>query len=286
MDARISVFKREIMTRQARTGCCRKNSQANSSYAFMQTLSHVISMILFVLCGFTYVLCPAPARAASFHIPEKLVYDLKWMGIKAGTASIEIINEEDTTKIISQAHSADFISLFYKVEDRIESTLSQGSSLSPIRKPIKYRVKIREGRHRKDKEVIFDQGKGKALYFDYRNDEEEDFEVPAPIFDPLSGFYYFRTLELAVGEPLYITIFDNKKIWDVEVQVLRKETVTLPAGTFDTIVVKPLLKSEGIFSRKGEVHIWLTDDERHIPVLVTLKVKIGHVSATLVGGMY
>ncbi len=285
MDARISVFKRLIMTRQARTGFC-KNSREDCSYAFMKTLYHVLSLILVVFCSFTYVLFPAPARAGSFHIPERLVYDLKWMGIKAGTASLEIINEEDTTKIISQAHSAKFISLFYKVEDRIESTLSQGSSLSPIGKPIRYRVKIREGKHRRDKEVIFDHGKGKALYFDYRNDEEEAFKVPTPIFDPVSGFYHFRTLELLVGKPLYITIFDNKKVWDVEVQVLRKETVTLPAGTFDTIVVKPLLKSEGIFSRKGEVHIWLTDDEKHIPVLVTLKVKIGHVTATLIEGMY
>jgi hypothetical protein len=208
------------------------------------------------------------------------------MGLKAGTASIEIINEENTTKIISQAHSAKFISLFYKVEDRIESTLSRGSSLSPIGLPTKYRVKIREGRHRRDKEVIFDHVKGKALYFDYRNNEEKEFEIPVPIFDPVSGFYYFRTRELVVGKPVYITVFDNKKIWDVEVQVLRKETVTIPAGKFNTIVVKPLLKSEGIFSRKGEVHIWLTDDEKHIPVRVMLQVKIGHVSATLVEGMY
>lgn len=252
----------------------------------MQVRNHVISAILVVLCCLTPFVFPSPAWAGSFCVPERLVYDLKWMGIKAGTASLEIINEEDTTKIISQAHSAKFVSLFYKVEDRIESTLSRTSSQSPIGTPIKYRVKIREGKHRRDKEVIFNHGEGKALYFDYRNNEEEAFKVPAPIFDPVSGFYYFRTLELVVGEPLYITIFDNKKIWDVEVQVLRKETVTLPAGTFDTIVVKPLLKSEGIFSRKGEVHIWLTDDEKHIPVLVTLKVKIGHVTATLVEGMY
>ena len=274
------------MKRQTRTGCCRKNSQADSSRASTQTIYHIIRVVLVVLCILPHTLFPAPARADSFHIPEKLVYDLKWMGIKAGTASIEIIKEEDTTKIISQAHSVTFISLFYKVEDRIESTLAQESSLSPIGQPIRYRVKIREGKHRRDKEVIFDHRKGKALYSDYRNNEEAEFQVPSPVFDPLSGFYYFRTLELVIGEPVYITVFDNKKIWDVEVQVLRKETVTLPAGTFDTIVVKPLLKSEGIFSKKGEVHIWLTDDEKHIPVQVTLKVKIGSVTATLVQGMY
>jgi len=208
------------------------------------------------------------------------------MGLKAGTASIEIIDEKGTMKIISQAYSSQFISLFYKVEDRIESTLSKGSSFSPIGQPIKYRVRIREGKHRRDKEVIFDHDKGKALYFDYRNNEKKEFKVPSPVFDPVSGFYYFRTCELVVGEPVFVTIFDNKKIWDVEVQVLRKEAVTLPAGRFDTIVVKPLLKSEGIFARKGDVHIWLTDDEKRIPVLVKLKVKIGHVAATLVEGMY
>ncbi|NIP40434.1 DUF3108 domain-containing protein, partial [Candidatus Saccharibacteria bacterium] len=42
----------------------------------------------------------------------------------------------------------------------------------------------------------------------------------------------------------------------------KKEKITIPAGTFDTIKVKPLLKSEGIFMRKGDVYIWLTDDEK------------------------
>jgi len=284
MDSRISVFKRLIMMRHFRTGCSGKNSQTERSSSLFRTAHHMLVLIPVILCISYGVFPPAHSRAESFHIPEKLVYDLTWIGLKAGTASLEIMKEKDTIKIISQAHSAQFISLFYKVEDRIESILSQGLSPSPVGQPIKYRVKIREGKHRRDKEVIFEQGK--ALYFDYRNNEKEEFEVPCPIFDPVSGFYYFRTHELVVGEPVYITVFDNKKIWDVEVQVLRKEKVTIPAGTFDTIVVKPLLKSEGIFSRKGEVHIWLTDDEKHIPVQVTLKVKIGHVAATLVEGMY
>jgi hypothetical protein len=265
--------------------CCGKESQGES-LACKQTPYHGLRVMLVVSCMVAFLIVPNLIRADCFLIPEKLVYNLTWMGLTAGTASLEIMNEENTTKIISQAHSAKFISLFYKVEDRVESTLTQGSTLSPIGQPIRYRVKIREGKHRRDKEVIFDHGKGKVLYFDYRNDEEEEFKVPSPVFDPVSGFYYFRTLDLVVGEPVYITVFDNKKIWDVEVLVLRKETVTLPAGTFDTIVVKPLLKSEGIFSKKGEIHIWLTDDEKHIPVLVTLKVKIGHVTATLVEGVY
>jgi hypothetical protein len=60
----------------------------------------------------------------------------------------------------------------------------------------------------------------------------------------------------------------------------------LPSGTFDTIVIKPLMKSEGIFSRKGDIFIWLTDDLKHIPVKMQTKAAVGSIIATLVRGNY
>jgi len=112
------------------------------------------------------------------------------------------------------------------------------------------------------------------------------FDVPDFVFDPISGFYYLRTLRLEVGKSVYVTVFDSKKVWNVEVQVLRREKITLPIGAFDTIVIKPLMKSEGIFYRKGDIIIWLTDDIKRIPVMVQTKVKIGSIVATLVGGSF
>jgi hypothetical protein len=52
------------------------------------------------------------------------------------------------------------------------------------------------------------------------------------------------------------------------------------------VVIRPILQSEGIFARTGDLHIWLTDDERRIPVMMKSKVKIGSITATLVGGSY
>jgi len=43
----------------------------------------------------------------------------------------------------------------------------------------------------------------------------------------------------------------------------------------DTIVVKPLMKSEGIFNRKGDMFIWLTDDQKRTPVRMQTKVAVG-----------
>jgi hypothetical protein len=46
------------------------------------------------------------------------------------------------------------------------------------------------------------------------------------------------------------------------------------------------MKSEGIFYKKGDILIWLTDDEKRIPVLLKTKVVVGSITATLIGGQY
>jgi hypothetical protein len=227
-----------------------------------------------------------PSAYASPKIPEKFIYDLTWTGIKVGTASLESISEGDEVKIISTTGSAQWASLFYTVDDRAESVLSMKNSLSPPGEPVKYRLRIREGRHRRDKEIIFDRNRNKAKYIDHMNHEKKEFAVPLPVFDPLSGFFRLRSLGLVVGKSVYVTIFDSRKVWNVEVRVLKKERVALPIGTFNTVVVKPLMKSEGIFYRKGDMLIWLTDDAKHIPVKMQTKVTVGYVTATLIQGIY
>jgi len=245
---------------------------------------HYITLVIvcIVHCAFFIAI----SYAASFTIPEKLVYDLTWTGVKAGTASLEILNDGDNIKIISTAQSAKWVSVFYTVDDKVESTLIKNPSLSFIGQPANYRLKIREGRHRRDKEVIFNQAIGKVTYINHLDKEKKEFTVPANIMDPLTSFYYLRTLDLKVGRPVFIDIFDNKQIWSVEVQVLKKEKLDLSTGTFDTILVKPLMKSEGIFYRKGEILIWLTDDKKYIPVKMQTKVVVGSITAILVGGNY
>jgi len=241
---------------------------------------------ILILIAVLVILPFSSVRASPFQVPERFVYDLTWAGIKAGTASLELRNESGRIKFISTAQSAKWVSVFYTVDDRAESIVSQDPNRSSSGLPESYRLKIREGKHRKDKEVIFDHEKNRAKYIDHLENEYKEIDVPPLVFDPISSFFYLRTLRLVVGEPVYITLFDSKKVYNVEVQVLRREKVTIPEGTFDTIVVKPLMKSEGIFYRKGEIFIWLTDDARHIPVKMQTKVKIGSITASLVGGTF
>ena len=57
----------------------------------------------------------------------------------------------------------------------------------------------------------------------------------------------------------------------------------MPAGTFDCFLVEPQLRTPGMFIAKGKkLQVWLTADDRHMPVRMRTEVFFGHVVADLV----
>jgi len=135
-------------------------------------------------------------------------------------------------------------------------------------------------------QAIFDHANRRVAFIDHIRNEKKDYKIGENTFDPLSSFYFIRTKKYEVGKSIYVDIFDSKKLWNVEVRVLRKERIKTKLGQFDTVVIKPLMKSEGIFNRKGDMYIWLTDDLRRIPVKMQTKAAVGYITATLTGGSY
>lgn len=235
----------------------------------------------FLLFAFFLYIC---ADVFAFDIPEKLHYDLTWAGIKAGEAVLEAKDNGANIQFISKAQSAKWVSIFYTVEDTVISTLKKEPYQNFVGISQNYRIKLREGKYRRDKEVIFDHAAKKATYINHLSNETLTFDINDSTLDPLSCFYYVRRLPLEIGKSVFIDVFDNKKQYTVEIQVLNKETIETPLGVFKTILIKPIIKSEGIFYRKGDILIWLTDDEKKTPVLLKTKVPVGSVKAVLVGG--
>ncbi|MDA8157029.1 MAG: DUF3108 domain-containing protein [Actinomycetota bacterium] len=237
---------------------------------------------LAALLSFLLVAIADPSRGDSFFkVPETLQYQLVWNGIHAGDSSLTITDTGNSEyKIVSEAHSAKFISLFYTVDDRAVSIVRKGSLT-----PLEYHINVHEGHTRKNKEYIFPQNQMlKTTYIDYEDKDKESFNTPPGILDPLSSFYYLRTIPLEIGRPVYVKIFDSKKVYDVKVRVIRKERVNTWVGSFNTILVNPILKSEGIFAKKGKIYIWLTDDDKRVPVMLETGTKIGAIKAILKQG--
>lgn len=230
------------------------------------------------------------SHAFGHTILERFQFDLTWTGIKAGEAVLEAIDDGQCIHFISKTYSAEWVSLFYRVENMIESTVKAANANSSQDAfayiPSHYSVKMREGRHRRDKEVFFDRTARQAAYINHIEKERASFPINDSTFDPLSGFFYVRRIPLEVGKSVFVDVFDSKKLYKLEVKVLKKESIKTSLGTFQTIVIKPIMQSEGIFYRKGDILIWLTDDEKKIPVLIKIKASLGSISATLVGGQY
>jgi hypothetical protein len=239
-----------------------------------------------LLCILAFFIFSADAAAESsvsssvLWKGERLVFDLSWFGIPAGKVVVEAsdagyLRGKKMYGISAVTASNQFIDAFYPVRDGIYSLIFADTLAS-----YKFMVHQEEGTYRSDKEIIFDYVKRKATFT--KNGDVSMYDIPAFVTDSLSAYYYFRTKELMVGKPVTIDVFDDKQLWQVEVQILRKERIQTPAGTFNTILTKPLLKFEGIFQRKGDVYIWITDDSRKMPVRMKSKIIIGSINADLI----
>ncbi|MBF0506080.1 MAG: DUF3108 domain-containing protein [Nitrospirae bacterium] len=207
---------------------------------------------------------------------EKLSFSIYWFGIYVGNAELEAVSSEGKVTIKSQVHSAPVISTFYTVEDYSESKVINGL-------PVNFKIKQHEGKYRSDKETIFDLDNRHVTFLNNLKGTKDDFTVNGGgLWDLISGFYYLRTQDFEVGKTIYIDIFDSKKFFKAEVNVIGKERIRFSKNVeLDTVKVKPLLKSEGLFQNKGDILIWLTDDESKTPVRIETKVPIGTVVAEL-----
>jgi hypothetical protein len=105
------------------------------------------------------------------------------------------------------------------------------------------------------------------------NGVEGDIPTDLPL-DDVSFLYFVRTLPLEVGDEYSFDRYFRENGNPVVIRVLRKDTVTVPAGTFETVVVQPIIQTKGLFGQGGEAELHFTTDERRIMVLMKSKVPL------------
>jgi hypothetical protein len=217
-----------------------------------------------------------PGKADAIRVGERLTFSVRYGFIRAGVASLEIagieeIDDRPCYHVISRAKSNSFFDRVFKVRDTVESWMDADFLFSR-----RFRKKLREGGYRNETIVQMDQENRLAVYQDGRI-----FEFAAGAHDPLSAFYYVRTLELEPGKQIWLESHADRKNYPLEVTVHRREEVDTPAGKFQCLVLEPTLRTPGLFKHEGKLTIWLTDDERKMPVLMKSKVAIGSITVIL-----
>ena len=234
---------------------------------------------------FSFLAPGATVAGSSLSVPERLVYEVSWSGLKAGTAVQEVTPLGEELDIVYTVRSGRFLGAFLPIDDRNESILSRGSEATHWM-PRVFREKINEGKTHSWKEAQFDQTRLKVDTRDFLKHSEKSEPISSTTYDTLSSVYFLRSSDFPPGRPIQIDIFDCKRLWHAEARLTRQEGVKTPLGRFKTLVVTIELKSEGMKPRPDYMTVWLSDDELRIPVKMVVKMKIGEFTATLTGGSH
>lgn len=108
-----------------------------------------------------------------------------------------------------------------------------------------------------------------------RQDEENSGPMPtSEPLDQISFFYFARTLPLEVGDEYVLNRYYKESGNPVVLRVLRKETVTVPAGTFPTVVVEPVIKTSGLFGEGGKAELYFSDDSSRFLILMRSEIPL------------
>ena len=216
-----------------------------------------------------------PVTNLAFGVGETLKFSIGWEKIVAGYAQAtvtEVVQRRGRTcfHAVSTAHSTRLFSTFFNVEDWAESIFDAREII-----PLHFEKHLREGKYRADQVADFFPEAGVVLT------EKDTVPVPPYVQDALSLLYFVRTQPLKVGDTLYVDNFSKNKSYKLEVRVIKRERIQVKAGTFNTLVVEPLLQAAGLFKHKGRLTVWLTDDRLKMPVLMKSKVIVGSIVAEL-----
>jgi hypothetical protein len=243
----------------------------------------LLLMILLPVAGWGNPLSVEPNLP--FQPGERLTYKLKWTIIPAGEAILEVhpmtrINGIRAYHFVLTAKTTPFIDRIYKVRDRIEAFVDAGMTGSML-----YKKKQREGSVRKDVLVIFDADNNQARYYKSGKIHKE-LRISMGTFDPLSAFYYSRSLELKANSTIQKPVSDGKRFVIGKARVVRREEITLGNGdTYDTFLMEPDLSHVGgVFekSKDAKLQLWVTADKRRVLVKIKSAVIIGSFTGELV----
>ena len=221
---------------------------------------------------------PSSYRVA---VGERATYDVELRGKRVGTGSLELFGHEPVNghDVVHASLQVKGGFLFAKVDDRFDSWFDPHRFVSH-----RFEQNQRELRHTRLRsyEIAAEEG----VYRETRSGRVDSLSTTEPL-DDVSFLFFVRTLPLNVGDvdtiPRYF-----KSGRDVIIRVVGKKTITVPAGTFETIVVKPTItNASGLLGQGGDAEVYFTDDaartlvmlKSRVPVLGTLELSLRELSS-------
>jgi hypothetical protein len=140
--------------------------------------------------------------------------------------------------------------------------------------------------HQNQREINFRRNRTYQFFPERRtyrrldNGETGTLPTDRPL-DEVSFLYFVRTLPLEPGDEYEFNDYWNPDGNPVRIKVLRRETIEVPAGRFDAVVVQPLIETSGLFSEGGRAEVFFSDDDARILVALHARVVFGSIRLEL-----
>lgn len=208
----------------------------------------------------------ADAQRLPFAPGEHALYQVRLGAVPVGTGSLSVTGRQmvDGAQTFHTVMTLAGGTLFYTLNNRYESWIDADGLFSR-----RFHQNVREGSYRRNRTFYFNP---EQRTFRRENGETGTLPTNQPL-DDLSFLYYARTLPLEVGATYRLERYFKTDGNPVIIQVLRRETIEVPAGRFRTIVVRPIVRADGIFSEDGRAEVWFSDDQYRIPVMIRSEAR-------------
>jgi hypothetical protein len=257
----------------------------------VETLSAIKKTAYIAITVFSLLAMNGAAYADDRNIPfqpgERLVFELRWMFVPAGTAVLEVLPIE-TVKGVRAYHfvltvrSNEVLDTFYKVRNRIDAYTDTEMTHS-----IMYRAKTREGSYKRDETIDFDWHRNRAFYTKRKKNKIKHklIDLKPGSFDPLSALYFVRMFPLNKNQTIKKPVTDGKKcVWG-RAKVIRKETIQMDKSHREAWLLEPEMKHiGGVFkkSKGAKIELWISTDDRRLPLKIRSQVVVGHFEGELI----
>jgi hypothetical protein len=166
----------------------------------------------------------------------------------------------------------------FRVNDRFETFLNRSTGCS-----ISFAKQLQEGKRQISSTLRFAEGK---QILEEKNlvtgtSKHQEAAVPNCVTDLMSAIFYGGSQPLQPGGSFRMPLADAMRVVDVTMKAEAKEQIVTLAGTFQTIRVQPVADA-GVVKNRGNIWIWYTDDDRHLPVQMRARLFWGTITMRLV----
>ena len=224
----------------------------------------------------------APPRPG-FSFPQKqtLTYSVDWRVFPAGTAVLHFEQAGDRERLTATADTIGAINMLFHVSDHFQSDFDRAKGCT-----YDFNKQTVEGRRQVNSTLRLDYGQGKSI-LDEKNQvtgatKHLESPIPGCVTDLLTGVFYASSQNIELGHSFVLPVVDAMRIVPVTMKVEGREEIKTPLGTFKTLRAQPTADA-GVVKNRGNIWIWYTDDERHLPVQMRARLFWGTITFRLTG---